>query len=319
MGLALRPKLLILDEPTQGLAEAEIDGFKALVREIARTATVLLIEHNMDVVMDLADRITVLDFGATLATGTPAAIRADPAVQAAYLGPMTLAVENLDAGYGAVRVLRGLSLAVDAGEVLCLMGRNGAGKSTALKAIMGLVRATAGRVRLDATRLDTLPAHAVPRQGVAWVPQGRRLFAELTVAENLEIGLLTRRHGAVTRDRALALFPRLRERLGQVSGTLSGGEQQMLAIARALCTEPQVLLLDEPTEGLQPSMIALIRDTVVALKATGVATILVEQRVDAALAIADRIAFVENGRVAETLPAAGLTPDAPAFRAYVGV
>ena len=232
---------------------------------------------------------------------------------------MTLAVENLDAGYGAVQVLRGISLAVDAGEVLCLMGRNGAGKSTTLKAIMGLVRVSAGQVRLDATRLDTLAPHDVPRQGVAWVPQGRRLFAELTVAENLEIGLLTRRHGAVTRDRALALFPRLRERLAQVSGTLSGGEQQMLAIARALCTKPRVLLLDEPTEGLQPSMIALIRDTVAALKATGVATILVEQRVDAALAIADRIAFVENGRVAETLPAAGLAPDAPAFRAYVGV
>jgi branched-chain amino acid transport system ATP-binding protein len=232
---------------------------------------------------------------------------------------MTLAVESLDAGYGAVRVLRGLSLAVDAGEVLCLMGRNGAGKSTTLKAIMGLVRVSAGRVRLDATRLDTLAPHDVPRQGVAWVPQGRRLFAELTVAENLEIGLLTRRHGAVTRERALALFPRLRERLTQVSGTLSGGEQQMLAIARALCTRPRVLLLDEPTEGLQPSMIALIRETVVALKATGVATILVEQRVDAALTIADRIAFVENGRVAETLSAAGLTPDAPQFRAYVGV
>ena len=151
------------------------------------------------------------------------------------------------------------------------------------------------------------------------MPQGRRLFAELTVAENLEIGLLTRRHGAATRERALALFPRLRERLTQVSGTLSGGEQQMLAIARALCTEPRVLLLDEPTEGLQPSMIALIRDTIAALKATGVATILVEQRVDAALAIADRIAFVANGAVAETLPAAGLTPDAPQFRAYVGV
>jgi branched-chain amino acid transport system ATP-binding protein len=203
------------------------------------------------------------------------------------------------------------------------MGRNGAGKSTALKAIMGLVPATAGSVSLDATRLDTLPAHDVPRQGVAWVPQGRRLFAELTVAENLEIGLLTRPHAAeirhATRERALALFPRLRERLAQTSGTLSGGEQQQLAIARALCTEPRVLLLDEPTEGLQPSMIALIRDTVATLKSQCVATLLVEQRVDAALALADRIAFLVNGTVAETVPAAGLPPDAPQFRAYVGV
>ncbi len=232
---------------------------------------------------------------------------------------MTLTVSALDAGYGTVRVLRGLSLTVEGGEVLCLMGRNGAGKSTALKAIMGLVPATAGEIALDGVRLDTLPAHEVPRHGVAWVPQGRRLFAELTVAENLEIGLMTRGHGAATRERALALFPRLRERLGQVSGTLSGGEQQMLAVARALCTEPEVLLLDEPTEGLQPSMIALIRDTVVALKATDVATILVEQRIDSALAVADRIAFVAGGTIAETLPAAALTPQSPEFRTWVGV
>jgi branched-chain amino acid transport system ATP-binding protein len=232
---------------------------------------------------------------------------------------MTLAVHNLDAGYGPVRVLRGLTLTVAPGEVLCLMGRNGAGKSTALKAIMGLVPATAGEIRLEATRLDTLAPHAVPRQGVAWVPQGRRLFAELTVAENLEIGLLARRHGPETRERALALFPRLRERLAQTSGTLSGGEQQVLAIARALCTDPRVLLLDEPTEGLQPSMIALIRDTIATLRTRGVATLLVEQRVDAALATADRIAFVATGTVAETLETAGLRPDAPQFRAYVGV
>jgi branched-chain amino acid transport system ATP-binding protein len=225
----------------------------------------------------------------------------------------------LDAGYGNVRVLRGLTLSVAAGEVVCLMGRNGAGKSTALKAIMGLVRATAGTVTLDGTRLDPLPAHDVPRHGVAWVPQGRRLFAELTVAENLEIGLMPRRHGAPTRERVLALFPRLRERLTQVSGTLSGGEQQMLAIARALCLEPKALLLDEPTEGLQPSMIALIRDTVTALRATGVATLLVEQRVDAALAVADRIAFMVGGTLAETVPAAELTADAPQFRTHVGV
>ena len=228
-------------------------------------------------------------------------------------------VAGLDAGYGNVQVLHGLDLAVAGGEVLCLMGRNGAGKSTALKAIMGLVRPASGTVRLDGVRLDGLPAHEVPRHGLGYVPQGRRLFAELTVAENLEIGLMTRDHGASTRERVLGLFPRLRERLGQVSGTLSGGEQQMLAIARALCLQPRVLLLDEPTEGLQPSMIALIRDTILALKATGVATILVEQRVDAALSLADRIAFVVTGRIAETLPAAGLAPDAPAFRAHVGV
>ncbi|MBB5220792.1 branched-chain amino acid transport system ATP-binding protein [Amaricoccus macauensis] len=232
---------------------------------------------------------------------------------------MSLTVTNLHGGYGAVAVLHGIGFTVAPGEVLCLMGRNGAGKSTTLKAIMGLVRATSGEIRLDATRLDTLPAHDVPRAGVAWVPQGRRLFAELTVAENLEIGLLTRQSPPEVRERALELFPRLRERLTQASGTLSGGEQQMLAIARALCTEPRVLLLDEPTEGLQPSMIALIHDTVVRLKATGVATVLVEQRVDAALTVADRIAFVDRGRIAATLPAAGLDRSAAEFREWVGV
>jgi branched-chain amino acid transport system ATP-binding protein len=232
---------------------------------------------------------------------------------------MMLEIAALDAGYGAIPVVRGLTLAVASGEVLCLMGRNGAGKSTALKAIMGLVPASGGEIRLDGDRLDGLRAHRIPRRGVAYVPQGRRLFAELTVAENLEIGLMARDHGRATRDRVLALFPRLRERLAQASGTLSGGEQQMLAIARALCLEPKALLLDEPTEGLQPSMISLIRDTLVALKSTGVATILVEQRVDAALAVADRIAFLVNGTLAETVPAVRLAADAPAFKRYVGV
>ena len=230
-----------------------------------------------------------------------------------------LVLEGVDAGYGNVQVLRGLSLTAKPGEVTCVMGRNGAGKTTLMRAIIGQVRLAAGRILLDGQRIDTLPAHQVPRFGVGYVPQGRRLFGAMTVAENLDIGLMTRGHGAATRDHVLALFPRLRERLGQVSATLSGGEQQMLAIARALCLEPKVLLLDEPTEGLQPSMIALIRDTVLALKAAGVAVVLVEQRVDAVLAVADLIAFVVAGQVVETLPAPGLAADAVQFQRYVGV
>jgi branched-chain amino acid transport system ATP-binding protein len=229
-----------------------------------------------------------------------------------------LALDDLRAGYGDVAVVHGVSLEVAPGEVLALMGRNGAGKSTTLKAIMGLV-ARSGAIRVGDERLDRLAPHAIPRRGVGYVPQGRRLFAELTVAENLEIGLMARGRGAETRARVLALFPRLAERLDQVSGTLSGGEQQMLAIGRALCLDPSVLLLDEPTEGLQPSMIALIRDTVATLRAEGVAVLLVEQRVDTALAAADRIAFMVGGRIVEALPAAGLAPDAPAFRAHVGI
>ncbi len=230
-----------------------------------------------------------------------------------------LEVERIDAGYGGAPVLRAVSLTARPGEVTCVMGRNGAGKSTLLKAIMGLVQVSAGSVRLGEVELSALPAHRVPRHGIGYVPQGRRLFAELTVAENLEIGLMTRGKGAATRERALGLFPRLRERLGQVSGTLSGGEQQMLAIARALCLEPSVLLLDEPTEGLQPSMIALIRDTALRLRSEGVAVVLVEQRIEAVLSMADRVVFLVNGAVAEEVSATALTPGAAVFGRYVGV
>lgn len=230
-----------------------------------------------------------------------------------------LRIDGVDAGYGAVQVLNGLTLEARAGEVTCLMGRNGAGKTTTLRTIMGQVQATRGKITLDGTDIGHLAAHEVPRAGIGYVPQGRRLFGALTVAENIEIGLMTRSKGAATRDRVLDLFPRLRERLSQQSRTLSGGEQQMLAMARALCLEPRVLLLDEPTEGLQPSMIALIRDTVLALKSTGVATVLIEQRVDAVLSLADHVAFVVGGTVMETVAAAGLTAEAPQFRKYVGV
>ncbi|TJW91950.1 MAG: ATP-binding cassette domain-containing protein, partial [Mesorhizobium sp.] len=164
-----------------------------------------------------------------------------------------------------------------------------------------------------------LPAHDVPKAGVAYVPQGRRLFAEMTVAENIEIGLMTRGKDKATRENVLDLFPLLRQRLRQRSGTLSGGEQQMLAMARALCLEPQVLLLDEPTEGLMPSMIAKIRETVAKLRDLGVSTILVEQRVDAVLSVADRVSFIENGRNRETVDVEELRADPSAVRRYVGV
>lgn len=235
--------------------------------------------------------------------------------------PMTeaLTISGLDCFYGEVQVLYGLDLVLNKGEVLCLFGRNGAGKTTTLKAIMGLVPASAGSIRLAGTELTGLPAHEVPKAGVAYVPQGRRLFAEMTVAENIEIGLMARGKGKAVRENVLDLFPLLRQRLRQRSGTLSGGEQQMLAMARALCLEPQVLLLDEPTEGLMPSMIAKIRETVVKLRELGVSTILVEQRVDAVLSVADRVSFIENGRNRETVDVEQLRADPSAVRRYVGV
>jgi branched-chain amino acid transport system ATP-binding protein len=230
-----------------------------------------------------------------------------------------LNVSAIDAWYGNVQVLRDLSLSVAAGEVLCMLGRNGAGKTTSLKAIMGLIRPRSGSIRLDGVELTSLPAHEIPKQGIAYVPQGRRLFAELTVAENLEIGLMARGRGHATLERALALFPILRERLRQRSGTLSGGEQQMLAIARALCVEPKVLLLDEPTEGLMPAMIAAIRDCVRQLREQRVAIVLVEQRVDAVLPVADRVAFIENGRTRDVVDVETLRGDLTLVHRYVGV
>jgi branched-chain amino acid transport system ATP-binding protein len=230
-----------------------------------------------------------------------------------------LTVSGLDCFYGEVQVLHGLSLALHKGEVLCVLGRNGAGKTTLLKAIMGLVPARAGSIRLGERELVGLPPHEVPQAGIAYVPQGRRLFAEMSVAENIEIGLMARGKGGAVRDAVLDLFPILRDRLRQRSGTLSGGEQQMLAMARALCLEPDVLLLDEPTEGLMPSMIAKIRDTVAELRSRGVSTILVEQRVDAVLPVADRVLFVENGRSRETVDVEALRADPALVHRYVGV
>ncbi len=230
-----------------------------------------------------------------------------------------LRLDGVSAGYGPVAVLRDVSLHVAPGEVACLMGRNGAGKSTLLRTIMGQTDRSGGTIALDGTPLHGLPPHQVPRHGIGYVPQGRRLFGEMTVAENLSVGLMTRGQGKAALDRVLSLFPRLAERISQQARTLSGGEQQMLAIGRALCLDPRVLMLDEPTEGLQPSMIALIRDVIETLRVARVAILLVEQRVDAALNLADRILFLTQGSLAETHPAATLTRDAPAFRAHVGV
>src|SRR5262245_6263100 len=230
-----------------------------------------------------------------------------------------LQVSAITAWYGDVQVLRDLSLSVEAGEVLCMLGRNGAGKTTTLKTIMGLVRVRSGSIRLDGIELTRLPAHEVPKQGVVYVPQGRRLFAELTVAENLQIGLMVRGCGRPTLERALALFPVLGGRMQQRSGTLSGGEQQMLAIARALCVAPKVLLLDEPTEGLMPAMIAVIRDCVRQLRNEGVAIVVVEQRVDAVLPVADRVAVVENGRTRDAVGIDTLRGDLSLVHRPVGV
>lgn len=230
-----------------------------------------------------------------------------------------LEIRGIDVAYGQAKILRDLSFTVKPGEITCLLGRNGAGKTTTMKSIMGLLPLGAGEIVLDGVALNKLPKHEVARQGIGYIPQGRRLFSELTVSQNLEIGMLTRKSPPEVLDKVLALFPRLLERMDQAAQTLSGGEQQMLATARALCLEPKVLLLDEPTEGLQPSMIEAIRDVVIKMRTQGVAVLLVEQRIDAVLEVADQVVFIENGQNLETLDAADLRADPDILHRRLGV
>ena len=230
-----------------------------------------------------------------------------------------LEIELQNVSYGKARVLFGVSCRVRRGSVTCLMGRNGAGKTTSMKAVMGLLPVISGSVLLDSHRIDALPAYEIPRRGIALVPQGRRLFGDLTVDENFQVGLMARKRGHATRERVLDIFPKLRERLKQRAKTLSGGEQQMLATARALCVEPDFLLLDEPTEGLQPSMTEQIRDVIKRLRDEGVGILLVEQRPDAAINIADRVVFLENGKSKQEVDAKELSRDPALLYRYVGV
>ena len=220
-----------------------------------------------------------------------------------------LAIEGLESGYGASAVLHGVALTVAAGAVAALMGRNGMGKTTLMRTLMGLLPARAGRVVFAGAEVTRWPTHRIARAGLAYVPQGREVFADFTVAENLRLAAIG--HGRARPDpRVLAWFPRLDERAGQRAGTLSGGEQQMLAIARALAAAPQMLLLDEPTEGIQPSIVHEIGLTLKRIAAeTGLTVLVVEQNVDLVLTLAESIAFMEGGRVVEVTDAALVAAD----------
>ncbi len=217
-----------------------------------------------------------------------------------------LEVSAITAGYGEGVVLDGLSLSVGAGERLALLGRNGAGKSTLLKSIMGLVRARQGTITFDGQRIDRLPPHRVARAGIGYVPQGREIFTGFTVEENLQLGDTTA--GSV--HEGLDIFPALAERRGDDAGALSGGQQQQLAIARALIRRPKLLLLDEPSEGIQPSIVAEIGETLRRLaEERGTALLLVEQNVDLTLDLCDTVVFVERGQIADRQPAKAVRDD----------
>jgi branched-chain amino acid transport system ATP-binding protein len=232
---------------------------------------------------------------------------------------MMLVLEQLNCYYDKVHVLKDVSLRLAPGEILGLLGRNGAGKTTTLKAIMGLVKSRSGSIQLEENELTRLSPHQIPQLGIAYVPQGRRLFPLLTVEENLQMGLLVRDKGPQTRDFVLNLFPALKELMRQHAGTLSGGQQQMLAMARALCLEPKLLLLDEPSEGLMPSLVEKLLSSIVELKVHGVAVLLVEQKIEAALKVADRITFLENGSVRGEATPDDLAVDPQPLHRYVGV
>jgi branched-chain amino acid transport system ATP-binding protein len=232
-----------------------------------------------------------------------------------------LSIEQLQVAYGGIRAVKGIDLAVNAGELVCLIGANGAGKTTTLRAITGIVRAAAGVVRYDGVDITRMKPHEIARRGLALVPEGRGVFAQLTIEENLAMGAYARndRAGvAADVERAFTLFPRLKERRSQTAGTLSGGEQQMLAIGRALMSRPRLLLLDEPSMGLAPLMVERIFEVVRTIAAEGVTLLLVEQNARLALETSHRGYVLEGGLVSISGEARTLLGDPRIREAYLG-
>jgi branched-chain amino acid transport system ATP-binding protein len=232
-------------------------------------------------------------------------------------------VDDVHTYYGKSHILHGVSLEVAPGEVVGLLGRNGVGKSTTLKTIMGLVLPSQGNVRLDGNAITGLPPHKLARLGIGYVPEDRRIFRLLTVMENLRTGFdragVTDEKRRALLDKAFAYFPRLAERRNQAGGTLSGGEQQMLAIARAMMLEPKIILLDEPTEGLMPRMVSQIREIIEVLHREGVAILLVEQNVPLTLQVSQRVYIMEKGSVRHHCAASEIKIDDPIIKQYLGV
>jgi len=233
---------------------------------------------------------------------------------------MLLEVSGLEVGYGGIRAVKGIDLEVREGELVCLIGANGAGKSTTLRAICGLLRAREGRVCYDGADVAGTPVHELPRKGLVMVPEGRGIFAQLTVQENLTMGAFTRSDGDITRDleRRYETFPRLKERRAQTAGTLSGGEQQMLAIGRALMARPRLLLLDEPSMGLAPRLVEKIFEIVREIAKEGVTILLVEQNARLALEVAARGYVMESGNITLAGDSAKLLADPKVREAYLG-
>lgn len=331
IALASRPKMLLLDEPLAGLAAAERERVSNLIIRIAENIPVLIVEHDIDRLLGFSHRVTVMNQGEVLMTGLPEEIRADKRVQEIYTGSgtpvvtgRTEAAEGSDAAtvldfigvnsyYGKSHILNDATFTVKEGEIVALLGRNGAGKSTLLKSLAGIVQPASGSIKFCGEELVGMPAYKIARMGVGYVPQGRGIFAGMTVADNLELGRLTRKVGVQegsfwTEEKIFEFFPRLKERINTPADYLSGGEQQMLAIARALSRNVRLLLLDEPFEGLAPAVIEELFVVLDKLRKE-LPIIIVEHNLDLVLALADRVFALEQGAVFHEGPAEALLED----------
>jgi ABC-type branched-subunit amino acid transport system ATPase component/ABC-type branched-subunit amino acid transport system permease subunit len=335
--LATAPDVLLLDEPAAGLSREDKDALGALLGRIAaRGHAVVLVEHDMSLVMGVSDEVVVIDAGVRIASGPPREVQQNAAVKRAYLGdagarPVAtrrtdaqsglplLDVAGLTAGYGGEPVLRGVDLRVHERQMVAVLGANGAGKTTLMRALAGLLRPVAGDVVFGGAPVGRLPAHRIVKAGVVLVPEGRQVFPELSVLDNIRLGAFKRggpAQGDV--DAMLDRFPRLRERLHNRAGLLSGGEQQMLAIARGLMARPKLLLLDEPSLGLAPAMVEELFRVLDALRSENATILLVDQMVGLALALADRASVMENGCIVASGAAAEIGADGALERVYLG-
>jgi ABC-type branched-subunit amino acid transport system ATPase component/ABC-type branched-subunit amino acid transport system permease subunit len=336
--LAVRPSVLALDEPAAGLNAEDTGAIGALLRKLAAVGmTVILVEHDMDLVMGVSSHVIVLDAGAKIAEGTPAQVATDPAVLEAYLGageqaergrkqPFAIAqkplmtVSALSAGYGAATVVRQADLEIAAGELVAVLGANGAGKTTLMRALSGLLRPIEGEVRFLGERIDHFPGDRIARAGLVLVPEGRQVFPELSVTDNLRLGAYARRSAeeASMIENLLTRFPALKARRRQRAGLLSGGEQQMLAIARGLMARPQVLMLDEPSLGLAPKLLENLYDLLAALRDEGTTILLVDQMAQLALSVADRAYVLQSGAFTHSGTAREVAQDPALVKAYLG-
>jgi branched-chain amino acid transport system ATP-binding protein len=343
--LAGQPGLLLLDEPTAGMNPSETAEVLAQLLELkAEGQTMVLVEHKIDLVMAVSDRVIVMDSGRVIAEGPPAVIRDDERVVEAYLGrrrhrpvrskaesrteaaPSTgaalLELRGVDVFYGAAQALRDVSLEVRPGEIVSLLGGNASGKSTTMKTVLGLLKPKAGHVLLDGQVADALSTAERVRRGIASVPEARRVFPQMTVEENLLAGAFTRsKRAEIKRDlqQMYEAFPRLAERRGQLAGTFSGGEQQMLAFARALMARPRLVCMDEPTMGLSPMFVDRVLDMIVDINSRfGVAVLMVEQNAELALSIASRGYVLQAGSIVLQGPAHALLDNELIREAYLG-